>query len=304
MRKFKILLLVFIILLGSVLFFRNDILNIYQVLGENLYNWIYPKLFLQLPQIEKEITGDLIKEAEKEISTPSPLRAEEEAPEAFLTQTGVIEWTNLQREKYGLPSLKESAKLNLGAELKVQDMFQNQYFGHESPSGEGVADLAENFTYKFLAIGENLALGNFQNDKALVDGWMNSPGHRANILSSSYQEIGVAVGEGIFEGKTIWLAVQNFGLPLSVCPQPDLSLKEKINENQKQTLEFQRELLALEVEIRTTRPKKRNKEYLKKIEKYNILVSQYNSLVEETKVLINKYNSQVNLFNQCVVGIE
>lgn len=303
MRKFKILLLVFIIFLGSVLFFRNEILNLYQVVKENLYGWVYPKLSLQLPQIEKGITDSLIKEAEKEISTPPPLRAEEEAPEAFLTRAGVIEWTNLQREKYGLPPLKESAKLNLSVELKVQDMFQNQYFGHESPSGEGVADLAEKFTYKFLAIGENLALGNFQNDKALVDGWMDSPGHRANILSSSYQEIGVAVGEGIFEGKTTWLAVQHFGLPLSVCPQPDLSLKEKINENQKQILELQRELSALEAEIRITRPK-RDKEYIQKIEQYNTLVSQYNAFVEETKILINKYNSQVNLFNQCVVGIE
>jgi len=303
MRKFKILLSVFIILLGSVLFFRNDILNLYQALRENLYDLVYPKLSLQLPQIEKEITDGLIKEAEKEISIPPPLRAEEEAPGAFLTRVGVIEWTNLQREKYGLPSLKESAKLNLSAELKVQDMFQNQYFGHESPSGEGVADLAEKFTYKFLAIGENLALGNFQNDKALVDGWMDSSGHRANILSSSYQEIGVAVGAGIFEGKTTWLAVQHFGLPLSACPQPNLSLKEKINENQKQILELQRELLALEAEIRITRPK-RDKEYIQKIEQYNALVSQYNSLVEETKILINKYNSQVNLFNQCVVGIE
>ena len=292
MRKFKILLSVFIILLGGVLFFRNDI-----------YDWVYPKLFLQLPQIEKEITGSLIKEAEKEISTPPPLRAEEEAPEAFLTRAGVIERTNLQREKYGLSPLKESAKLNLSAELKVQDMFQNQYFGHESPSGEGVGNLSEKFTYKFLAIGENLALGNFQNDKALVDGWMDSPGHRTNILSHIYQEIGVAVGEGIFEGKTTWLAVQHFGLPLSACPQPDSSLKEKINENQKQILELQRELLSLEAEIQATRPK-RDKEYIQKIAKFNALVSQYNTLVEETKILIDKYNSQVNLFNQCVVGVE
>ena len=78
MRKFKILLSVFIILLGSVLFFRNDILNIYQVLRENLYDWVYPKLSLQLPQIEKEITDRLIKEAEKEISIPPPLRAKED----------------------------------------------------------------------------------------------------------------------------------------------------------------------------------------------------------------------------------
>jgi len=292
MKKFKILFLVFIVLFGGFLFFRNEILNLYHL-----------KLFSELPRIEKEIADLLTKETEKVISTPPPLRAEEEAPEAFLTQEGVIEWTNSQREKYGLPPLKESAKLNLSAELKLQDMFQNQYFGHQSLEGKGVGDLAEESGYEFLAIGENLALGNFQNDKSLVNSWMESPGHRANILSSSYQEIGVAVGKSIFEGKTTWLAVQHFGLPLSACPQPDSSLKEEINENQKQILELQGELAVLEAEIRMTIPK-RGKEYNQKVEEYNALVSQYNSLVEETRVLINKYNSQVNLFNQCVVGIE
>jgi len=292
MKKFKILFLVFIIFLGGFLFFRDEILNLYQL-----------KLSLRLPQIEKEIADLLAKETEKIISTPPPLRADKEAPEAFLTQTGVIEETNSQREKYGLPLLNKSSKLNLSAELKLQDMFQNQYFGHQSPGGEGVADLAEKSAYEFLAIGENLALGNFQNDKALVDGWMASPGHRANILSSSYQEIGVAVGKGIFEGKTTWLAVQHFGLPISACPQPDLSLKEEINENQKQILELQGKLAVLDAEIRMTIPK-RGEEYNQKVEEYNALVLQYNALVEENKILIDKYNNQVSLFNQCLVGGE
>jgi len=290
MRKFKILFLVFVIILGTVLFFRNDILD------------IYSKLFLKLPKIEKEI-GSLIKEAEKEISLPPPLRAVEEVPEAFLTQAGVIQWTNLQREKYGLPPLKENTKLNVSAQLKIQDMFEKQYFSHYSPTGEGVGDLVEITGYEFIAIGENLALGNFQNDEVLVQGWMESPGHRANILNDRYQEIGVSVQKGLFEGKSTWLAVQHFGLPLTACPQPDEIIETKIEAKQTQIKELQKTLNTLQIEIRTMRPK-RGTAYIQKIEEYNTLVSGYNALVDETKTLINQYNNQVKSFNQCVAGVE
>jgi uncharacterized protein YkwD len=92
-------------------------------------------------------------------------------------------------------------------------MFENQYFAHESPTGEKVSDLAKKFGYDFLLIGENLAMGNFSSDEDLVLAWMESPGHRENILNEKYQEIGVAVKKGIFEGKEVWIAVQHFGLP-------------------------------------------------------------------------------------------
>jgi uncharacterized protein YkwD len=253
----------------------------------------YSELIFRLPEIKKE--------AEKQISLPSPLRSEEEHPESFLTEEGVIEWTNIQREKYGILPLKENAKLNEIAEAKLQDMFENQYFAHDSPTGQRVADLAEKFSYEFLSIGENLALGNFQNDEVLVDAWMNSPGHRANVLNSSYQEIGVAVGKGMFEGKTTWIAVQNFGLSLSVCAQPDLFLKAEIDENQKQISVLKAKLLSLEDEIGLmSSSRKREEGYLQKVEQYNTTVSQHNALVEKNRILINKYNSQVNSFNQCV----
>lgn len=272
------------IVLLSALFFWKDISAPHQ------NNWW--GVIFRLPEIKKE--------AEKQISLPSPLRSEEEHPESFLTKEGVIVWTNIQREKYGFLPLKENAKLNEIAEAKLQDMFENQYFAHESPTGQMVADLAEKFSYEFLSIGENLALGNFQNDEVLVDAWMNSPGHRANVLNSSYQEIGVAVGKGMFEGKTTWIAVQNFGLSLYVCPQMDLSLKVEIDENQKQILELQNKLLDTEEEIQTMKRRKMNEEYSQKVEQYNDLVSQHNAFVEENKSLINKYNLQVNSFNRCV----
>jgi hypothetical protein len=282
--KIKVLFLVLIISFGLV----------------GIFAWknFTPKLSLKSP----EKIGDFLKkEIEKEVSTPPPLRVEKEVPEAYLTRAGVIQWTNAQRAKYGLPPLKENPRLDVSAELKVQDMFEKQYFAHLSPSGEGVKDLAEVVGYEFIAIGENLALGNFQNDETLVQGWMDSPGHRANILNPSYQDIGVAVQKGQFEGRSVWLAVQHFGRPLSACPQPDENLKAQIDSNQNEIEKLQANLLKLETEIRNMKPK-RGTAYTQKIEEYNALVLQYNTLIDQTKSLITNYNNQVNLFNQCVTS--
>jgi hypothetical protein len=291
MKKFKILILILVILLIGIFFFWDNILDFYSGLS------------LKLPQIEKGATGFFIEEVEKLISLPPPLKAEEGDPEAFLTSAGVIQWTNIQREKYGLPPLKENLRLNVSTEAKVYDMFENQYFSHDSPSGFGVGDLVTNVGYEFIAIGENLALGNFENDQVLVQGWMDSSGHRENILNSSYQEIGVAVKKSVFEGESTWLAVQHFGMPLSACFQPSEQLTIEIKANQNQIKQLQNTLDSLQKEIRLMRPK-RGLVYKQKIEQFNALVEEYNILVDETKALISEYNSQVKLFNDCVVGIQ
>lgn len=287
MKKIKILLIIFsLTILGLVWFFWNDFSGIYSKLSDNL------------PKIEKGVT-DLIKETGKQISTPPPLRNQTENPQSYLTKAGVIKWTNSQRAKYGLPPLKENFILDETAKKKVDDMFQNQYFAHESPSGFSVDDLADNSGYEFIAIGENLALGNFENDETLVQAWMDSPGHRENILNKSYQEIGVSVIKGTFEGKTTWLAVQHFGLPLSACSEPNELIKSKIEEVQSQIGAIEKLLNSLREEIQKTKIK-RGAAYLQKIEEYNNLVSQYNMLIKEAKELISQYNSQVKLFNECV----
>lgn len=257
-------------------------------------------LWLRIPRIEKATTG-VIEEIKKEIVTPPPLRATREVPEAFLTRPGVISWTNAERKTNGLPALAENALLDRAATLKLDDMFGEQYFNHVSPAGFGPDHWVGGEGYKYIVIGENLALGNFENDKALVQAWMESPGHRANILNSRYQEIGVAVGRGIFEGRSTWLAVQVFGLPLSSCPQPDENVKATIDANETQLAAWQTTLEAMRLEIESTRPK-RGPDYQEKMEAYNALVSQYNALLTETRRLIDTYNSEVKTFNVCVAG--
>jgi len=293
MKSTKIIFLIFIILLGIFLFFRNDFLDLWSELSFQL-----PKIE-KLPEFGKEITNLFIQDPEKQISTPSPLFAPKESPQASLTRAGVIRLTNVQREKYGVSLLKENTKLNASAETKAQDMLKNQYFSHYSLSGIGVGNLVESAGYEYIAIGENLALGNFENDEVLVQAWMDSPGHRENILNAQYQEIGVAVVKGIFNGQSTWLAVQHFGLPLSACPQPDKILSTEIEKNQNQIEALRKTLETLQIEIQGMRPK-RSSVYNQKIEEYNNLVSEYNGLIQKTKILVEKYNAQAALFNECV----
>lgn len=287
MKKIGILILSLLLISLVGFLFWNDIAN------------LYFRLSLKLPEVGKEITDFLTKEAEKVILTPPPLRSESENPQSFLTKEGVIKLTNAQRVQAGLPSLAENLILDAMAAAKVDDMFKNQYFAHVSPTNTGVGDLAKTFGYDFIIIGENLALGDYKDDTALVQAWMASIGHRENILNNRYQEIGVAVKKGIYEGRSTWLAVQHFGLPLASCPSPDEKTKSQIETNQATIDNLQKTLNVLQNEIMNMRPK-RGPSYTKKIEEYNNLVSQFNILVEETKTLILQYNVEVNKFNECV----
>ena len=242
--------------------------------------------------------------AKKEVAAPPPLRVQKEAPtaEIILTAEGVLSWTNKEREKAGLPDLAPNQKLTASALAKVRDMFKNQYFAHESPAGKGAGDLAEAEGYDFVLIGENLALGNFEGDKALVGAWMASPGHRANILGARYKEIGIAVGRGMFEGRETWLAVQHFVLPLSACPAPDENLKTGIESFEAQINNLSVQASALKAELESEKPQNRNEyeTYNAKVDKYNALAREINSLIGQVKSIIPVYNQQVKIFNQCV----
>ena len=109
-------------------------------------------------------------------------------------------------------------------------MFLKQYFEHNSPSGITPADLVTSVGYKYKVTGENLALGDFKDEKDLVDAWMNSPGHKANILNVDYTEIGVASGlQKYRDWGTTWMSVQEFGKPMPVCDEPNKKTLDDIS---------------------------------------------------------------------------
>ncbi len=230
---------------------------------------------------------------------PGPLRGSLDADNSVLTINGVINATNQNRAQNGLVALHENAKLNAAAEVKLQDMFKQQYFEHNSPQGTTPADVITSVKYEYLVVGENLALGNFGNDQLLVEAWMNSPGHRANILNSKFQEIGVAVGKGMFEGREVWLAVQEFGTPLSTCPSPSQAMQGQIEANRVQIAEWQAELVKRNQELESKKYKNQN-DYNTAVAEYNELANKTNALIEETRQLVDTYNSQVQDFNRCL----
>ncbi|HEX9722106.1 MAG TPA: CAP domain-containing protein [Candidatus Paceibacterota bacterium] len=250
-------------------------------------------------RLDQERENFSVQELQKKVAAPTPIKVFQQATSAIaLDKIQVQVATNAQRQQNGLPPLPANAILDHIARAKARDMFDLQYFAHESPTGKGVGDLADEFGYEYLAIGENLALGNYQNEQALVQAWMDSPGHRANILNEKYREIGIAVAKGNFEGQEVWLAVQTFGVALSVCPVPAESVKNEIEIKKLELRELQILLDVIKEELENTQPK-RGQAYQDKVDQFNSLVEQYNKTVAETQTLIKGYNVQVEVFNQC-----
>lgn len=102
----------------------------------------------------------------------------------------VVNLVNEIRKEYGLSELTLNTELSAVARAKSQDMKDNQYFSHTSPTYGSPFDMMKTFGISYRTAGENIAMG-YRTPEAVVDGWMNSEGHRANILNSSYKEIGV-----------------------------------------------------------------------------------------------------------------
>ncbi len=102
----------------------------------------------------------------------------------------VIRLVNEQRVKNGLKELQADWQLSRVARFKSQDMKDNNYFSHTSPTYGSPFEMIKNFGISYRSAGENIAKGQ-RTPQAVVNAWMNSSGHRANILNSTYTKIGV-----------------------------------------------------------------------------------------------------------------
>ncbi|TMU86878.1 sporulation protein [Bacillus sp. BHET2] len=111
----------------------------------------------------------------------------------------VVELTNQERAKQGLPALKVDAELSKVAREKSKDMQANNYFSHTSPTYGSPFDMMKQFGIEYSSAGENIAMGQ-QTPEEVVQAWMDSEGHRKNILSSNYTHIGV----GYVENGNYW----------------------------------------------------------------------------------------------------
>lgn len=108
----------------------------------------------------------------------------------------VLRLVNVERAKVGLPALKNDWELARVAEYKSQDMYDKRYFSHTSPTYGSPFTMMKNFGITYKSAGENIAKGQ-RSASEVVNAWMNSEGHRKNILSSNFTHIGVGyVPEG------------------------------------------------------------------------------------------------------------
>jgi len=117
---------------------------------------------------------------------------------------------NAERRKAGVPLLKPNPKLDAAAQRHAEDMLARAYFAHESPEGKTVRDRARAADYDWRAVGENIAEGQLSVAE-VMETWMNSPGHRRNILDKGFREFGagLALGRSGDGYQVEW--VQTFG---------------------------------------------------------------------------------------------
>jgi uncharacterized protein YkwD len=131
-------------------------------------------------------------------------------PEADLYAVRVVDLVNEERVQNGLGPLTTNATLTRLAGDYACEMINGNYFEHVNPvTGSTVGSRALAANYYFKKVGENLA-GGFTSPEETVAQWMDSPGHRANILDPDFIEMGAAVRTG---GFYRWYWVQEFGLP-------------------------------------------------------------------------------------------
>lgn len=264
-----------------------------------------------IPPVAQEETTTLdtmpvVEETVQEVAElPGPLAVPSgSALNTPLTQAGIFSETNKHRTQNGLPAFRESQALNQAALKKVQDMAAQQYFEHVSPQGKDVADLAAEVGYEYVTVGENIAVGNTFTDEIVLIEWMNSPGHRANILKPEFTEVGVAAVPGIYQGIEVWYAAQEFGKPQTDCPAIDSQLKTLLDTTQSAVNELEARVNNQQAVLDSygtidTSNEALVIEFNEAVALYNVFVADYNDKRDLLIDLVSRYNMQVDAYNKC-----
>lgn len=122
----------------------------------------------------------------------------------------LITYTNQSRSESDLDPVLYNSILTLAAQDKAEDIINNQYFEHTRSDGKQPWDFMKENGYSYRFAGENLAIG-YSDYAQMHEALLNSPTHRRNILNSRYNEIGIGVAEGLYEGDEVVVVVEMFG---------------------------------------------------------------------------------------------
>jgi uncharacterized protein YkwD len=144
-----------------------------------------------------------------------------------ISATDIVTETNVERSKASMAPLQLNDQLSAAAFLKAKDMFANNYWAHVSPSGVTPWKWLADANYNYDEAGENLAK-NYPTAKETVDAWMSSSAHRANIMNSTYKDIGIAVVDGMLDGRSATVVVAYYAVPTVAAVQAATDTKKPI----------------------------------------------------------------------------
>ncbi|HZJ77801.1 MAG TPA: CAP domain-containing protein [Clostridia bacterium] len=147
---------------------------------------------IRKPTITKKTTTTKKITTTKKTTTTKKIGPKQSTPSTTVSQLEreVVVLVNERRKEHGLSALTLNEDLSAVARLKSKDMNDKNYFAHNSPTYGTPFEMIKKFGISYRTAGENIAKG-YTTAKAVVDGWMNSQGHRENILNSKYTQIGV-----------------------------------------------------------------------------------------------------------------
>ncbi len=144
---------------------------------------------------------------------------------------------NRDRISQDISTVQFNEELNFSAMNKAKDLIQNNYFAHVSPDGKKPWDWINRDNYKYLLVGENLAM-NFTTPESVHKALMLSPSHKKNILNKEYKDIGLAVLNGIIDGKDTSVLVELF----SIRKEEDFKLASVVPTQEEKTVEIKNEI--------------------------------------------------------------
>jgi hypothetical protein len=149
-------------------------------------------------------------------------------PEVIVAEQGrVIELTNEVRAREGVAPLVYEEKLALSSLYKADDMAELNYFDHVGPDGRRLRDFLRDVGYTYSVAGENLAVG-FSSPEAMVQAWVESPTHFANLIDTDFDQIGVGGSVGVYGGFPAIYIVQHFGKPRVVDTRVEIDSLDRV----------------------------------------------------------------------------
>lgn len=139
------------------------------------------------------------------------------SPDVLAAQSRqIVTLVNNLRVGNGLKPLSDAVSLDASAQNRSDDMLALQYFSHNGSNGHGLTYFLNGAGYKYYIAGENLAMG-FSSGQDVVDAWIKSPTHYANLIEKNYSETGIGISSGEYHGVPTVFVAEHFGLPIAAA---------------------------------------------------------------------------------------